>query len=253
MDIYLDLSFFASLFVHSLSLLYVYIMFEFKNHIFKNILIIFLLSIIVFSLPFFVIKNIYVFLIYDLLILYALLPKKNKLYMIISYISIYYILIGLAQLLNKGIIVESQLIVIINPPSLVSIIVLIIPIIIIYLISFLLKKELLIMHYKYFVYLKVNDNIYKIKGYLDSGNTLLINGLPVIFIKKNILINETLKDGEKIKYHTLNNTLREDIGYKGELIIKYNFNKVYKKIIFSVVSDDYYFNNCDCLLNAYCK
>lgn len=253
MDIYLDLSFFASLFVHFLSLFYIYIMFEFKNKIYKNILIVLLLSIIVFTLPLFTIDSIYIYLIYDVLILYALLPKNNKIYMILSYISIYYILIGLAQLISKGIIIKSQMIVINNPPSLLSIFILLIPIIIIYLLSYLLKKEILIMHYKCLVYLKINNNVYKIKGYLDSGNTLLFNGLPVIFIKENILINEILTGGEKIKYKTLNNSIREEVGYKGELMIKYTFNKVYKKIIFSVVSDDYYFNNCDCLLNAYCK
>ena len=95
MDIYLDLSFIANIIIHSLSLLYVYIMFEFKNKIYKNILIILLLSILVLTLPFFIIDEIIIYLIYDLLILIALLPNKQKLYMIISYISIYYILIGL--------------------------------------------------------------------------------------------------------------------------------------------------------------
>ena len=253
MDIYLDLSFIANIIVHSLSLFYIYIMFEFKNKIYKNILLVFLLSIIVVSLPFFIIDNIYVYLIYDLLILIALLPNKNKIYMIISYISIYYILIGLAQLFNSGIIVETQMIVINNPVSTLSLILLLIPIIIIYIISFLLKKSFLIFHYKYLVYLKVNDNIYKLKGYLDTGNTLLKDGKPVIFIKNYILQNEKLINEISFKYHTLNNKMREDKGYEGELIININHKKIYKKIIFSVVSDEYYFNNCDCLLNAYCR
>ena len=253
MDIYLDLSFIANIIVHSLSLFYIYIMFEFKNKIYKNILLVFLLSIIVVSLPFFIIDNIYVYLIYDLLILIALLPHKNKIYMIISYISIYYILIGLAQLFNSGIIVETQMIVINNPVSTLSLILLLIPIIIIYIISFLLKKSFLIFHYKYLVYLKVNDNIYKLKGYLDTGNTLLKDGKPVIFIKNYILQNEKLINEISFKYHTLNNKMREDKGYEGELIININHKKIYKKIIFSVVSDEYYFNNCDCLLNAYCR
>ena len=80
MDIYLDLSFFANIVIHSLSLIYVYIMFEFKNKIYKNILIIILLSIIVLTLPFFIIDEIIIYLIYDLLILIALLPKKQKIY-----------------------------------------------------------------------------------------------------------------------------------------------------------------------------
>ena len=211
MDIYLDLSFIANIIVHSLSLFYIYIMFEFKNKIYKNILLVFLLSIIVVSLPFFIIDNIYVYLIYDLLILIALLPNKNKIYMIISYISIYYILIGLAQLFNSGIIVETQMIVINNPVSTLSLILLLIPIIIIYIISFLLKKSFLIFHYKYLVYLKVNDNIYKLKGYLDTGNTLLKDGKPVIFIKNYILQNEKLINEISFKYHTLNNKMRIDI------------------------------------------
>ena len=84
MDIYLDLSFFANIVIHSLSLLYVYIMFEFKNKIYKNILIIILLSIIVLTLPFFIIDEIIIYLIYDLLILIALFPKKQKLFLCID-------------------------------------------------------------------------------------------------------------------------------------------------------------------------
>lgn len=253
MDIYLDLSFFANVVVHSLSLIYVYMIFEFKNKMYKNFLIIFLLSFIVFSLPLFVIKEGYIYIIYDVLILTALLPNKNKIYMIISYISIYYILLGIGQLLDSGIIVNTQIIVINKPISTLSVVLLFIPIVIVYLLSYLLKKEFLIHHYKYIVYIKINDNIYKLKGYLDSGNTLLINGYPVIFIKEHILLNEKLEKKEKIKYYTLNNTIREDDGYEGEIMIKYNYHKIYKKIIFSIVSDEYYFNNCDCLLNAYCK
>jgi len=185
--------------------------------------------------------------------LFALLPNKQKIYIIILYISIYYILIALAQLFNSGIIVKVQMIVINKPISTLSTFLLFIPIIIIYVLSFLLKKQFLILHYKYDVYIKVNDNIYKLKGYFDSGNTLLCNGKPVIFIKKYILINENLKKSEIIKYQTLNHTIREEIGYEGQLIIKINYKKICKNIIFSIVSDDYYFNNCDCLLNAYCK
>ena len=145
---------------------------------------------IVFSLPLFVIKEGYIYIIYDVLILTALLPNKNKIYMIISYISIYYILLGIGQLLDSGIIVNTQIIVINKPISTLSVVLLFIPIIIVYLLSYLLKKEFLIHHYKYIVYIKINDNIYKLKGYLDSGNTLLINGYPVIFIKKHFLLNE---------------------------------------------------------------
>lgn len=253
MDIYLDLSFFANIIVHSLSLIYIYMMFEFKNKYYKNILIVILLSIIVFTLPIFVINNVLIYIVYDILILVALLPNKQKIYMIISYISIYYILIGLAQLFNSGIIVKTQMIVINKPISTLATILLFIPIIIIYFISYILKKEFLLFHYKYTVYIKINESIYKIKGYFDSGNTLLVEGKPVIFIKKNILINEKLKNGQTLIYKTLNNTIREDVGYEGEIMIKTNYKKIYKKIIFSLVGDDYYFNNCDCLLNAYCK
>lgn len=253
MDIYLDLSFVANIVVHSLSLFYIYIIFEFKNKYYKNLLIVFLLSFIVFTLPLFVIDNIYIYLIYDVLILIALLPNKQKLYMIISYISIYNILIGLAQLFNSGLIVKTQMLVINKPISTFGTLLLLIPIIIIYLLSFLLKKQILLQHYKYIVYVKINNNIYKLKGYFDSGNTLMSNGKPVIFIKKNVLINEKLHGGEIIKYQTLNNTIREDYGYEGEILIKSNYKKTYKKIIFSLVSDDYYFNNCDCLLNVFCR
>ena len=253
MNIYLDLSFIANIVIHSLALLYVYIMFEFKNNFLKNILIVLLLSIIVLSLPYFIIDNIYIYLIYDLLILIALLPNKQKIFMIISYITIYYILIGLAQLFNSGIIVKTQMIVINKPISTLSVFLLFIPVLLIYVISFLLKKSLLIYHYKYIVFLKVNENIYKIKGYLDTGNTLLKDGKPIIFIKEKVLLNEELKDSVNFKYHTLNNKMREEKGYEGEIIIKYNYKKIYKKIIFSLVSDEYYFNNCDCLLNVYCR
>jgi hypothetical protein len=228
-------------------------MFEFKNHLLKNILIVFLLSIIVIALPFFIIDNIYVYIIYDILILYALLPNKQKIYMILSYISIYYILLGLAQLFNSGVIVKAQMIIINKPLSTLSVLLLFIPILLIYIISFILKNKIVIQHYKYQVYLKVNNNVYKIKGYLDTGNTLITNGKPVIFVKEKILINENLINGETFKYYTLNNKTRTEQGYEGEIMIKINYKKIYKKIIFSIVSDEYYFNNCDCLLNVYCR
>ena len=253
MDIYLDLSFIANIIIHSLSLFYVYIMFEFKNSLIKNILIIFLLSIIIFSLPFFLIENIFVYIIYDCLILIALLPNKQKIYMILSYITILYILIGLVQFFNAGIITKYQFIIINKPISTIHVLLLIIPIIIIYFISFIFKKSIKTQYYKYEMYLKVNDNIYKLRGYLDTGNTLLKDGKPIIFVKEKILINEKLENYTTYKYHTLNNKMREEKGYEGEIIIKINFKKIYKKIIFSIVSDEYYFNNCDCLLNLYCK
>ncbi len=253
MNVYLDLSFFVNLITHALCLFYLYLMYELKNKLYKNILIIFFLSIIVFTLPLFTINSIVIYLIYDILILSVFLPKKKKFFLIFTYLSIYYILIALAQLINKGIIVKGQILIINKPLSTLSIFTLFIPIIFIYLFSYLLRKEILIMHYKCYAYLKINGHIYKLKGYLDSGNTLLSNGKPVVFIKENILKYEKLKNGEIIKYYTLNNSYREEVGYEGEMIIKYNFKKIYKKIIFSLVSDDYYFNNCDCLLNAYCR
>lgn len=99
---------------------------------------------------------------------------------------------------------------------------------------------------KSFIYkckIEIENKTYKGKGYYDSGNILLFNELPVIFINGNYQNN----NGEIINVKTINNELLTYLGYKGVIKIKKKVKNVY--VVF--INENFKFFNCDILLNRY--
>lgn len=105
-----------------------------------------------------------------------------------------------------------------------------------------IKSLILLKKYRYNVKLTIQNKIYNLSAYFDSGNTLKFKDIPVIF-----LTNE-LKDKNFI-YEKL---LVEGIGKQESHYLK-------GKIVFENKEKDVYcayvkkksFNGCKCLLNVY--
>lgn len=108
-----------------------------------------------------------------------------------------------------------------------------------------IKKRYQTSKYELDIILIVSNNKIKLKGYADSGNTLLIDNYPVIFLsnKYRYLIKE-LEKGPIIEYKTVSEQTSET-SYKGEIIIK---DKVFRVLI-SISQNRSHFHECDCLLN----
>lgn len=89
----------------------------------------------------------------------------------------------------------------------------------------------------------IEDMHYKINGFVDTGNIVKFNNLPVIFINfdiQNIIFNQ------KINIKTLNKCDKQD-GIKAKIIIK---KKEYE--CYLVINKDLKLKaNCNCLLNYY--
>ena len=78
-------------------------------------------------------------------------------------------------------------------------------------------------------------------GLLDSGNSLLYNGLPVIFINDKPISNE----GEIIKIKGINDVSLTYLAFKGLLTAKLRKMEVY--VVFT--NNKTSFNDCKILLN----
>ena len=78
-------------------------------------------------------------------------------------------------------------------------------------------------------------------GFLDSGNSLLYNDLPVIFVNEKPFSN----NGEKIKIKGINDITLTYLAYKGILMSKLRKTDVY--VVFT--SNKTSFNDCKILLN----
>ena len=96
-----------------------------------------------------------------------------------------------------------------------------------------MKNKYIDYKYSYNAQLKYLDQIVSLKGYLDSGNTLKVKGLPVIFIKNNLGLTLNRINQIEIEYITVNGLKNRQIGYEGKVAIKVKKDVVIKKVIFS--------------------
>ena len=241
MNAYIDLSFIVFLFNYCLSLLYSFIIFDkIKYHI-KIIIISIILSIISFIINMFFIP--YFFIIFT--ILYALILgviKLNYIKIIILSLIIYYFNCALLLLIGGCFLYKGALL--ISTPF-VSLFILIQPIYvtIIHIISSFIYKYIKNRNFVFNCNIMIGEKNLKGKGYYDSGNFLLHNDLPVIFVRK---IYDS-SDGHLIKIKGINNCELMYIAYDGILIIKNRNINVY--VVF--VGEKMSFNGCDFLLNKY--
>lgn len=88
---------------------------------------------------------------------------------------------------------------------------------------------------------KIDENLYKGKGFLDTGNMATFNQCPIIFIKGKI----PTCNGEVIQITGIKNIPYKYIAYKGEITMRHKNQEIYA--IF--VSEKLDFNQCRMLLN----
>lgn len=241
MEAYIDLSFIVFFINFTLSFIYSMIIFDsikYKIHfIIQTLLIGFILMIInLYFIPYLLIMG---FILYSLI--YGLISLK-LLKVCISTLLIFYINTAFLLLVGGCFLYDGILLISI---PFVSLFVLIIPIYITIIhlaINFIYKR---LKNYKFKVKCKVNlqNDSYKGLGYFDSGNALLYNDIPVIFIRGKALYNE----GEVIIIKGINDYEYKYLAFKGILTIKNIEKKVY--VVFVKKTMDFY--NCDFLLNKY--
>ena len=105
-----------------------------------------------------------------------------------------------------------------------------------------IKSLIFLNKYRYDIKLTIQNKIYNLTAYFDSGNTLKFKDTPVIF-----LTNE-LKD-KNVEYEKM---LVEGIGFqnsdylKGKILFRNEEKEVYCAYV-----NKRSFNGCKCLLNVY--
>lgn len=241
MDAYIDLSIIVFLFNFILSFIYSMIIFDsikYKIHfIIQTILIAFLALIInLLYIPYFFIM---------ILVLYSLFVSIFNLKLLKSLLStllIFYINYGFLLLIGGCYLYEGILL--INIPF-ITLFILIIPIYItlVHLFFNALIKQIKYRKFKIKCLIKVNEKVYKGFGYYDSGNSLLYDDIPVIFIKGKSLSN----DGKVIYIKGINDYEFKYLAYKAILKIKNKEMTVY--VVYSNSNVNFY--NCQFLLNKY--
>ena len=160
------------------------------------------------------------------------------LYLLFSYISQFLIMLSFNGLVYyKGIFIINKSV------QALSLLCYPIILIIIFIISIFVDKLYRFRNYKEKVFLIINDKKYVFNGYMDSGNTLMHDNTPVIFINKNMNFNFD----EEIFVNTLtgNNVLK---GKKCLISINGKSSYTYAYLCSSNEND---FNGCECLLNIY--
>jgi len=239
MEAYIDLSIIVYLF--NILLSFIYSMIIFDNLKYKKTFIIFTIIFLIISgivnlfyISFFLIFSMIIYTLFIALFDYKLV-KSLILTLILYYINCSLMLLIGGCFLYNGILLISI--------PFISLFVFIQPIYIcfIHIIFTLLIKYIKNKGFIYNCIITIENKIYKAKGYYDSGNFLMYDELPVIFIKGDYINN----NGKLITINTINNDCLTYLAYKGEIKIKRKIKNVY--IVF--VNEDINFNNCDILLN----
>lgn len=242
MDIYIDLSL-INYFLNSIISLFLIKNLSLKNIKFYYFIILSVINCLQLT---FIYQNFYIcltlYLLLNLLIFIKLFKKECVLYLILyllfSYISQFLIMFSFDGLVYyKGIFIISKSV------QALSLLCYPIILIIIFIISIFVDKLYRFRNYKEKVFLIINDKKYVFNGYMDSGNTLMHDNTPVIFINKNMNLNFD----EEIFVNTLtgNNVLK---GKKCLISINGKSSYTYAYLCSSNEND---FNGCECLLNIY--
>lgn len=250
MDIYLDLTLLMNALIYGFIFLYINKISEIKFSLLRKIVVIFLLLAKFYFLPLIPSELSIFYYLYDIII-YLLLFNRKKIHTSILFIVLYYIFSTFFMFIEPHILFYKKLLVISSPSATLKLIFLPIPLLLGYYILSILKKKYVQYKYSYNGQLKYLDQIVSLKGYLDSGNTLVVKGLPVIFIKSNLGLKLVNNDTIAIEYITVNGNKNKQEGYLGKIALKTKKDVIIKQVIFSVVKGEHSFHNCDCLLNAY--
>lgn len=239
MNAYLDLSYIF----HVITLLN--IPYYFKRITNVKIRKIELLSLMIFSIVLY--YNVFIFNGYKhinlifLLIYFLIVYRKNFIKCYLLYLFIYYSNIATVMIFSNQIYLLNGVVMINSPGSFFLIVLETMNIIIIEIIMFSIKSIKLLKNYKIDVKIDLDNKWINCNGYIDSGNTLMIDDLPVIFLKEKYFLN---KEYEEMMVKGIG--IKKCKYFKTNVILK---DKV-KEVICASGSNEG-FKGCDCLINIH--
>lgn len=244
MNVYIDLTV-LSLFFNSIVSLYFVKVLSLKR---IRVIYFLILAILNSGQIIFLYQNFYLSLILFLLInllLFLKIFKKNFVFYFLLYFSfsyasqflIFFTLHGLT--FYKGIFLISQkeqCFALLSYPLII---------IIIFLIALFVDKLYRFRNFKEKVILIIGDKKFILDGYMDSGNMLMHNNVPVVFINQNFPV-EKITFTEEITVNTINGKSL----LKGQkALLSFDGNKTFHYIYLCLSQQTKLFNGCECLLN----
>ena len=174
-----------------------------------------------------------------LLLYYVIIYKKNFLKYYVLFLFIYYGNLATCLLFTRNLYLYHGLIFVNQSQAFFNIFIQFINIIIVEIFTLSIHSIKLLKNYRINISIELNNEIKDLSGYIDSGNTLIYDGLPVIFIKEKYLKTEFSKE-----------MIVEGIGKRNCKYFETNINiNGNKKRVICASGDDRGFKGCDCLLN----
>jgi len=236
MDAYVDISYiFHVLIIFTLPYFYKRIL----NEKMKKLELILL---IIFSLLLYF--NVFIFESYNylnllfLFVVFLFIYHKKFLKYYSLYLFVYYSNVSITMLFSNNIYLLNGIVFLGSPNAFLYIVFELVNILIIEIIMLSIKTIKLYKNYRMKVKIKLNESYINFIGYLDSGNTLLVEGVPVIFLKEEYFIKDNYKEMV--------------VNGIGKSKCKYFKTKVFidnkeKEVI--CASSKKGFKGCDCLIN----
>lgn len=176
------------------------------------------------------------------IIIFFFIFKKNFIKPLFIYLFAYYSQISIIRLFTYKIFLYKGIVMIYIPSGFFYVFLLPLLFVIIWLIAKSVKSLIFLKKYRYNVTVMINEKVYKLSAYFDSGNTMKFNDIPVIFL------TEEFKE-RNIKYNKL---LIKGVGeengeyLKGTILFENRVKEVYCAYL-----NKRSFNGCKCLLNVY--
>lgn len=137
----------------------------------------------------------YTFLNYLYLFIYFLLLYRNKaIKYYLVFLIVYYGNLASIMIFNDSIYLLKGMVFLNKPSDFLYIILELMNIVFIELIFLSIKSIKLFKNYRKEVEIKIDDIYIKVGGYIDSGNTLIINDLPVVFLQERFFKNKEYKE-----------------------------------------------------------
>lgn len=170
---------------------------------------------------------------------YFLLIYQKKILKYLSlYLFTYYSNVAICMIFDTNVYLFKDVVFLNTPSSFFTICFELVNIIVIEIIMLSIKAIKMYKNYRMPIEVKLDNKFVSFSGYLDSGNTLLVEELPVIFLKEEYFKNDKYEEmivkgvgRSKCKY------------FKTKVIIQ---NKEKEVICASSKSG---FKGCDCLIN----
>ncbi len=241
MKAYLDLSIIVHVFISFISLYYAMIIHDLKKHSYSYKTNHLLIGTLAYLLNLYYIPYFYLFYAFVRLF-FIFIGKKKYIKTEIFFLLFYFINMGFLLLVGVTFIYEGILY--INRP-IATLFMFLLPLItiLVYLLEKRVFKQLKKQKFICKGKLYVDEKAYKIKGYIDTGNTALKKEIPIIFI--NFDITTSLKK-EEIFIQGIDGRKKYK-GFKGTFFFLKKEVECY--IIF--IQDLQIKENCNCLLNAH--